>query len=210
MRRIFLYPVPLLIPLLILAGSVSADEPRVLFEDTFDKQLGDGWTWIREDKDTWRIQDGALEIRVEPGDANTVKNALVRQAPDRSKQKFAVEVTITFTSDPTKQFEQGGITWYHDDKPVFKLVHERIDGDLWIIPSRKPARQKTVQLRLIVDGENWTAQFREDLQGEFQTAEQGKLPPPGKDMISLQCYQGPPDATHWIRFDDFRIVALTD
>jgi hypothetical protein len=206
MRRIFL----LVVPLLILAGSLSADEPRVLFEDTFDKQLGDGWTWIREDKDTWRIQDGALEIRVEPGDANTVKNALVRQAPDRSKQKFAVEVTITFTSDPTKQFEQGGITWYHDDKPVFKLVHERIDGDLWIIPGRKPARQKTVQFRLIVDGENWTAQFREDLQGEFQTAEQGKLPPPGKDMLSLQCYQGPPDAIHWIRFDDFRIVALTD
>ncbi len=206
MRHVFLF----VVPLLILAGSAVADEPQVLFEDTFDEQLGDGWTWIREDKDTWRIEDKALEIRVEPGDANTVKNALVRQAPDRSKQKFAVEVTITFTSDPTKQYEQGGITWYHDDKPVFKLVHERIDGDLWIIPGRQPARERTVQLRLIVDGENWTAQFREDLQGEFRTAEQGKLPPPGKDMISLQCYQGPPDATHWLRFDDFRIVALTD
>jgi regulation of enolase protein 1 (concanavalin A-like superfamily) len=120
-----------------------------------------------------------------------------------------VEVTITFTSDPTKQFEQAGITWYLDDKPVFKLVHERIDGDLWIIPGKKPAPQKTVQLRLIVDGEKWTAQYREDLKGEFQTAQQGKLPPAGKDMISLQCYQGPPDATHWIRFDDFRIVELT-
>ncbi len=198
------------VPLLTLAGWTVADEPRVLFQDTFDKQLGTGWTWIREDQDAWRVRDGALEIHVQPGDAQTVKNALVRQAPDRSRQKFAVEVTVTFTSDPTNQFEQAGITWYHDDKPVFKLVHERIDGELWIIPGRKPAPQKTVQLRLIVDGENWTAQFREDVAAEFQTAEQGTLPPPGKDMISLQCYQGPPDATHWIRFDEFRIVELTD
>ena len=47
------------------------------------------------------------------------------------------------------QFEQAGITWYNDDKPAFKLVHERIDGDLWIIPGKKPAQQKTVQLRLM-------------------------------------------------------------
>jgi len=204
MRRIFTS----VVILLVVAGWAVGAEPRVLFEDRFDKQLGDGWSWIREDSSTWRIQDGALEIRVEPGNAATVKNALVRQAPDRAKQKYAVEVTITFTSDPTQQYEQAGITWYHEDKPVFKLVHERIDGELWIIPGRKPAPRKTVQLRLVVDGEQWTAQFREELQGEFQTAEQGKLPPAGKDVISLQCYQGPPDAAHWIRFDDFRIVEL--
>jgi len=204
MRRI----IPIVFALLILTEWAAADDPRVLFEDSFDKKLGDGWTWLRENPDTWRIKDGALEIRVEPGDANTVKNALLRPSPDRSKGKFAVEVTITFTSDPTKQYEQGGITWYSDEKPVFKLVHERIDGDLWIIPGRKPAAAKTVQLRLIVDQAKWTAQFRPDAKGEYETAAEGELPPPGKDVISLQCYQGPPDQEHWIRFDDFRIVEV--
>jgi hypothetical protein len=192
----------------MLVGPVSAADTNVLFEDTFDGKLGDGWTWLRENPDAWRIKDDALEIRVEPGVAPTVKNALLRPAPDRAKTKFAVEVTITFTADPTRQYEQAGITWYHAEKPVFKLVHELIDGKLWIIPGRKPAPSKTVQLRLIVEGSDWTAQYREDATGDFQTAGSGKLPPPGEDQVSIQCYNGPPDAEHWIRFDDFRIVEL--
>ena len=200
----------LLIPLALLmtVGLVSAAEPRVLFEDTFDKTLGDGWTWLRENPDAWRIKDGGLEICVQPGTANNVKNALLRKSPDRAKTKFVVEVTITFTSEPTRQYEQGGITWYHAQKPVFKLVHEQIDGQQWIIPGRKPAPNKTVQLRLVVDGAKWTAQYREDARGDFLTAASGKLPPPGDDQISIQCYNGPPDAEHWIRFDNFRIVEL--
>lgn len=196
------------VALLVLTGLVSAAEPQVLFEDAFDTKPGDGWTWLRENKDAWRVKDGGLEICVEPGKANTVKNALVRKAPDRSKTKFAVEVTVTFTADPTQQWEQGGITWYHEKKPVFKLVHEHIDGKDWIIPGRKPAPGKTVQLRLVVDGRRWTAQFREDLKGKFQTTASGQLPPPGNDQVSIQCYNGPVQAKHWIRFDDFRIVEL--
>ncbi len=204
MRHLLLFP----LALSILTGTVIAGEPKVLFEDSFDKKLGDGWTWLREDKDTWRVKDGALEICVEPGKAHNVKNALLRKSPDRSKKKFAVEVTVAFTSDPTEQWEQAGITWYHANKPVFKLVHERIDGDLWIIPGKKPAPKKTVQLRLIVDGKKWTAQFREDLKAEFQTVAEGELPPPGNDMISLQCYNGPTEGKHWFQFDNFRILEL--
>ncbi len=189
---------------------VLAAEQRILFQDTFDDQLGDGWTWLREQKDDWRIKDGALEIRVQPGKANTVTNALLRRAPDRTQTKFAVELTVTFTTDPIQQYEQGGITWYHDSKPVFKLVHEHIDGSNWIIPGKKPAPQRTVQLRLIVDGTAWTAQYREDLRGEFLTAATGTLPPAGDDQISIQCYDGPSAVEHWIRFDDFRVIELRD
>jgi hypothetical protein len=198
----------ILLALLITTGPVAAAEPAVLFEDTFDAALGDGWTWLRENPDAWRIEDGALEIRVEPGKAGNVKNALLRNSPDRATTRFAVEVTVTFTTPPTQQYEQGGITWYHAQKPVFKLVHEQIDDAQWIIPGRKPAPSKTVQLRLVVDGTAWTAQYREDARGDFQTAGSGKLPPPGDDQISIQCYNGPPDAEHWIRFDNFRIVEL--
>lgn len=197
-----------MIALLVLAGSLAAAEPSMLFEDTFAGKLGDGWTWLRENPAAWRVQKDGLEIRVEPGVAHNVKNALLRAAPDRGKKKYAVEVTVTFTTPPTRQYEQGGITWYHQKKPVFKLVHEHIDGKLWIIPGRKPAPGNTVRLRLVVDGRNWTAQYRQNAKGEFQTAASGKLPPPGDDQVSIQCYNGPPDAEHWVRFDDFRIVEL--
>jgi hypothetical protein len=194
----------------MLCATLFAAEPKLLFQDTFEGKVADGWTWLREDKAAWRIQDKALQIRVQPGDANTVKNALVRKAPDRREGKFAIEVTVRNDTVPTRQFEQAGITWYHQGKPVFKLVKELVDGQLMIIPGRKSMTNQMVQLRLIVTADSWTAQFRPNGEGEFQTADQGKLPPPGDDQVSLQCYHGPPDAAHWIRFETFRILQIRD
>jgi len=190
--------------------SLGAAEPKVLFEDRFDGKLADGWSWLRENPKTWRFRDGALEIRVEPGAANNVKNALVREAPDRAKGKFAFEVTVTNLTKPIQQYEQAGLTLYHDGKPVFKLVKELIDGGLYIIPGKVAMDAKTVQLRLVVTADGFEAQFRPEGKGEFKTAAKGKLPPPGKDQISIQCYNGPPAAEHWFRFDDFRILKLAD
>lgn len=193
----------------LFVPAALAGDPAVLFEDTFEEKLAEGWSWIREHPEAWRINNGTLEIRVEPGVAATVRNALVRKAPDRSQGRYAIEVTVTNTVLPTQQYEQAGITWYHDGKPVFKLVKELIDGGLFIIPGRKPMDAQTVQLRLVVSADRFEAQYRPNAQGEFQTAATGPLPP-GDDQVSIQCYNGPPDAEHWIRFDDFRIVKLPD
>jgi len=187
-----------------------ASQQTVIFEDRFENKPAASWRWLRENPQTWRTRRGALEIRVEPGVARTVKNALLRQAPDRSRGKFAIDVTVTNTTKPTRQYEQAGITWYNNGKPVFKLVKELVDGQLMIIPGRKPMASETVQLRLIVTAGNFIAQFRPGATGEFQTAATGKLPAPGNDQVSIQCYNGPANADHWIRFDDFRILELPE
>lgn len=181
---------------------------EALFQDGFNETLGDGWRWIRENKKMWRIKDGSLQIRAEPGHAGTVKNALVRTAPDRSNAPYAIEVTVTNKSVPTKQYEQAGITWYRDGKPIFKLVKELVDGQLMIIPGRKKMEAETVQLRLVVTADSFTAQYRLNGKGPFQIAATGKLPPARNDEVSIQCYHGPPDVDHWICFDDFRILKL--
>jgi hypothetical protein len=188
------------------SGRLPAAEPQVIFTDRFDGRLADGWTWLRESPTHWRCQANALEIWIQPGDANSAKNALVRPAPDRRQGKFAIEITVTNLKPPTQQFEQAGITWYSNGKPVFKLVKELVDGQLMIIPGRKPMTNETVQLRLVVTADAYTAQFRPDAKGEFQTAATGQLPPPGEDQVSLQGYHGPAAAEHWIRLDDFRIL----
>ncbi len=157
------------------ARSGPAAAPGVLFEDTFDGKLAAGWTWLREHREAWRLSDGALEIRVEPGLADTVKNALLRKAPDRSRGKVAADLVVTFTTPPTNQYEQAGLTWYKKGKPVFKLVHEYIDGKTYIIPGRVPTATRTVELRLIVTADGFAAQFRPDARGEFQTAASGAL-----------------------------------
>lgn len=185
----------------------SAPPGNVLFADRFEGQLAEGWTWLRENPGAWRLREGGLEIRIEPGHAQTVKNALVRPAPDRRAGRYAFEVTVTM-AHLTQQYEQAGITWYADGKPVFKLVKELVDGELRIIPGHIPMDAETVQLRLIVDGEQWIAQYRPDAEGEFLTAAEGTLPPPGDDQVSVQGYHGPPDAERWVRFENFRILRL--
>lgn len=189
-------------------GFLASAAEFSIFEDRFDGKLGDGWTWLREDASTWRLRDNALEIRVQPGDASTVKNALLRAAPDRARVRLAIEVTVSNATRPTQQFEQAGLTWYSGGKPVFKLVKELVDGQLMIIPGRKPMTAEKVQLRLVIEGEKLTAQFRPNAEGEWQIAATADLPKSGEDQVSLQCYHGPPDAEHWIRFDDFRIAKL--
>jgi hypothetical protein len=196
---------------LLAALGLLAAEPaeQVVFRDEFDNRPGPGWSWLRETPADHRIgAQGGLEIHVTPGDANSVKNALVRDAPKRGAGKYAVEITVTNLRPPKQQYEQAGITWYRDGQPVLKVVKELVDGQLMIIPGRKPMTNDTVQLRLIVDAESYIAQFRPDGRGEFQTAEAGKLPSGSNEQVSIQCYHGPPDAEHWIKFEKFRIVKL--
>ena len=183
-------------------------EGQVVFSESFEGELDSEWFWIRENPDRWRIRDGGLEIVVEPGVAGTVRNALVRPAPDRSSGVYAIEVTIFNHIVPTQQYEQAGITWYQGGEPVFKEVKELVDGEEFIIPGGKPMPTQRVRLRLVVDAESWEAQYRPEGATAFRTAATGELAPAAEEQVSIQCYNGPPDAEHWIRFEDFRILRL--
>jgi nicotinamidase-related amidase len=189
-------------------SSTSTVPAAPVFEESFDTGLNAAWSWLRENPDAWRVRDGALEIRVEPGDGQTVRNALLLPAPDRGHGRCQIEVTVRNLTMPTQQFEQAGITWYSGGQPVFKLVKERVDGTLMILPGRQPMGHESVQLRLTVDANRYLAEFRPGAEGPYQTAGTGELPLAPDEQISLQCYHGPPDGEHWIRFDDFRIRQL--
>ena len=93
---------------------------------------------------------------------------------------------------------------------MFKEVKELIDGELYIIPGRQPMPTKSVRLRLLVTADSWEARYRPHGGTEFQTAATGELPPPANDQVSLQCYNGPVDEDHWIRFEDVRIKRLSE
>ena len=181
---------------------------ELVFQDSFTNTLDPSWSWLREDPNLWRIADQGLEICVQPGKADTVINALVREAPDRTQSTYAIEVTVHNHTLPTEQYEQAGITWYVDGKPVFMEVKELIDGDLYIIPGKLPMPTQSVRLRLVVTSDAWIAQYRPEGEAQFKNAAEGELTTPGKDQVSLQCYNGPEGSDHWIRFEDFRITKL--
>ena len=187
---------------------MSALDEQIVFEDHFRGKLDEGWSWLRENPDQWRLANGGLEIQVEPGVADTVKNALVRSAPDRNEGTFAIEVTVTSHMVPTQQYEQAGITWYRDGKAVVKEVKELIDGNIYIFPGKKPMSDPSVRLRLVVTATSWEAQYRLVGEDTFHSSATGELPPPGEDQVSIQGYNGPPNEEHWIRFEDFCIKRL--
>lgn len=208
---------------MLSAGVCGAAEPQVVLKDSFQGKLADGWSWLREDPHAWRIKQDALEIHVEPGVADTVKNALVRDLPDRSHGKLVMEVTMTNVSPPAQQYEQGGLTLYHEGKPLLKLVKEFIDGKLYIVmggpkdPDGKSGlvgkilmENPTARLRLVLTVNRYWGEYQPGAQGEFHKVGSGPLPSPGRDQISVQCYQGPPQVEHWMRFDDFSLVKMAE
>ena len=87
-----------------------------------------------------------------------------------------------------------------------------IDGKVYVFPGKKAMSAATVQLRIEVRGEKFTALFRANAKGKYEKAFSGSVPNKGKGkhQIAVMCYQGPGDAEHWMRFDDFRVVKLAD
>ena len=209
-KLFFLYAVVFLSAALQNPVASAVEDGELVFEDNFQGQLADGWDWIRQKPAHWYVRAGNLLIRVVPGRADTVENALVRPAPPRSEARFAIDLAVTNDSVPTEQWEQAGITWYQNGKPIFKLVKELVDGKVMIIPGRKVVNSQTVDLRLVVTADSYTALYREKGEKEFQVAATGKLPPGEKEQVSIQCYHGPPDAEHWMVFSNFRIRKLAD
>ncbi|MFZ2643686.1 MAG: hypothetical protein WA117_22025 [Verrucomicrobiia bacterium] len=205
----------------LLASFCAADE--VLFQDDFAGKLGDGWSWVREEKPGWRVANKTLEIRVLPGNlwgrANNVKNVLVRQAPDTVRGE--VEVSVSIANRPTHQYEQANLAWYYDDSYMVKLGLELVNGEVCIVMGREeadktrtlakiPIAATAVRVRLRVAGNQIRGQYRVTGTDAWLDAGAGDLPAPpnGQAKISLHCYQGPPDAEHWPRFSEFRVLRI--
>jgi regulation of enolase protein 1 (concanavalin A-like superfamily) len=193
----------------------------LLFEDRFQKQLKDGWSWVREDRAAWRLAEKGLEVKTQPGNmwggSNDAKNLLKREAPAAGDK--AIEVEVTVTNAPTGQYEQAGITWYHDDSNMVKLVKEQVDGKVHVVMGREegdktrtialvPQPGTTFQLRFSVKDGKITGSYKVDGKGDWKEAGTCELPAAkGKPQICLQTYNGPADAAHWARFSELRVRA---
>ncbi len=205
--------------LFAVAGSSHAEE--IVFQDDFRGKLDAGWSWLREDRNGWRVTEHGLEVRVQPGNmwgpGNDAKNVLVRTLPDQANGEL--EVSVSVTNQPTAQYEQVDLVWYYDDRHMVKLGQELVDSQLSIVMGREEADQTrtiaiiplksfTVQLRFRVSGNRIHGQFRTPDSTDWSEAGECDLPANGVAKVSLQCYQGPADAAHWARITDFCIRRL--
>jgi regulation of enolase protein 1 (concanavalin A-like superfamily) len=220
-----LHPSPMktLLPILLSSALLIVDVTEsddALFQDDFQGKLGEGWSWVREHRETWRVTGRGLEVRIEPGNmwgpANDARNVLVRPAPDPANE--GIEVSVNVENRPTSQYEQADLVWYFDDGHMVKLGQELVDGKLSIVMGREendrtrtiaiiPLDSFSVRLRLVVKGNRIHGQFRTPGAAEWSEAGECDVPAPpdGKAKISLQFYQGPANIEHWARVTEFRI-----
>ena len=214
MMRKILLPFMFLFVLPLFARSATDDIAEcagkgVIFKDPFRKEFRDGWAWIREVPENWRITEEALEIKMEPLPKDGGRNILFRKPPKKAEGPFVVTVEVKAVQPYTNQYQQAGLYWLQDDKLRFKFVLEIIDGELCVFPGKKPLETAHVVLRLRVDGTHIVAEYQPDATGEFLTAFEADLTEVRNDetdRISLQCWHGPVDAESWTRFQRFSIT----
>ena len=125
--------------LLLAAAPAGAAEGDVI-HDTLDNAPQPPWRWVREEPDTWRVEQGKLQIRAQRGtlwkaQPNDAKNLLVRSWPAEAREDAVVSVTVRFA--PERGGEQAGVMLYFGDDDYVKIVRESLEGKRWIVLGRE-------------------------------------------------------------------------
>jgi regulation of enolase protein 1 (concanavalin A-like superfamily) len=200
--------------LLLCALVASADDKRLVeINEGFDGALPTAWQWIREDANEWRIQDGKLVVRSQPGriwGGNDGKNVLL-VAP---VQGGSVDARISVAHQPKELYEQAGLLWYVDDDNFVKLISEHIEGKMYVVVAREERGKGKVigkievptsdlQLRLKVEGQTVSGQWRVKDQDDWRNAGTCSFEVDGQRRFGIFTQNGPADVTRWVSFDEF-------
>ena len=203
-----------------LALVVLLGQEKSLFEEKFSAKPANGWTWVREDAASWKVEGGALQIKAEPGKIwyknKTAKNFLVRKspAPGSAESPVSAEVTVEFA--PEANAEQAGLYLHFDDANFVKIIHEHVKGKTHILMVReqknipepqtpKEEAAKTVRLRLTWAGGRVTGSYKAG--GDWVAVGDVELPAGvAGGGFALAAHGAPPEADRWARFTEFRIV----
>ena len=214
--------------LIILAFAPPLVAEEVVFEDPFTSSLGDGWHWVRENKDAWRIDESGLHLRSMGGALwrtdNSGPNVLLRRLPDWKNAALIVEVTLR--SQPVGDFEHAGLVLYYDDDHYINIVREHYTKDQPFnnqqvvgmgvernartqVANSIACRAEDVQLRLFIASDVVRADFRTSTKTRWRLlgAVGHGHPPKGRmPQIGLYAGFGPTDAERWVHFSGFRIT----
>jgi beta-xylosidase len=204
-----------------IAGTGKTAEEKVVFEETFARELSKGWSWVREDAKAWHIDKGTLLIRTSTGSLwmkqNNNRNLLLRTLPETKARSLAFEVLVE--NEPSNAFEHAGLVWYADDDNYVALLKEKVannvivqlasetDGSPKVGFAEKPYPEKAVWLRLELSGGKARGLYRKTAQDDWQALGQCDLPPAkGEVRVGLMTGYAAKDVEHFSRFRGFRIL----
>ena len=193
---------------------------EALFEDKFAGKLVDGWTWVREDAASWKVDVGALKMKSLPGSIwykkNDAKNLLVRRLPTPGTEAAPVSIEVTVDSAPETNAEQCGLFLYYDDANYIKLVREcnkKVPGMVLAreqkgIPESLPVKDEAkgpITLKLVWSGAKVVGSYK--AAADWVTLGEYELPTSEAELkVGLGAHGAPADADRWATFTSFRIA----
>jgi regulation of enolase protein 1 (concanavalin A-like superfamily) len=196
--------------------AAEEDNGQVLLHEGFGGSLPSCVRWVREDANEWRIREGKLEVRSQPGHiwgGNDAKNVLLFDGPIDGP----AEARVSVAHQPKELWEQAGLLWYADDDNFVKLISEQIEGKMHVVIARElggrgqvvgklvvPASD--IQLRLKVDGKQVTGQWRVTEKDAWNDAGNCPLDTEKPAHFGLFTQNGPKDPVRWVSFDDWEIT----
>jgi len=200
------------------AISLADDNQKVVFEEKFTVPLTAGWTWIREEPKAWKVDDGALLLRVLPGyvysDDNDAPNVLLRKAPVTPR---VLVLEVYLENQPEILYEHAGLYWYYDDDNYVCLLKEWMGENVrlrivrekdasGVISGESEYDAKGVWFRLVIADGKATGYYRQADKEDWRKMGQVDLPSKGEPRVGLNAGGGPPNSERWARFSHFRIL----
>jgi len=205
----------------------SSAAQEVLFEDDFGDKLLPEWQAIGLNDDDYRIRNGALEMRVQPGRRTRDTPMLLVLLPFKTSETVTASVEVTPLSRFTEPGESAGLFLTDADSREFGGEKRNLNGRLVFWPGSVefigkegqegdpqqyaqkfwPANEDAGPLRIIVRGHYGHFQVGPSPDGAyrnfFQSAMRKDEPKRG---FCLSASGGPADQEHWVRFDNFRVT----
>ena len=210
----------------VLPVSLQAAD-KVLFEDNFDDGLSSQWKIKGLANEDYRVKDGALELRVQPGKYNRDTPMLKVILPFTSSDSVTASVEVTLIDQFTEPEEMAGLFLVDENGKEFRATKQRISGEVLFSPpsvrylgkagkeddfskyayTYRPATDKAGPLRIIVDQNYAYFQVGPSTDKEYLNFFSSAIRRKSKERgFCLSAAGAPVDAVHWVRFDNFRVV----
>ncbi len=216
-----------IVVLIALLGNVLANggENRGQFAG---ESLPDAWTWKRANPKAWRLRDGGLEIKIEPGNMwggkNNARNVLLIPVA-KDLRESGVDAQVTLANSPTRRWEQVDLVWYYRDSHMVKIGLELEHGKNSVVMGREeddrtrtikivPIERDEVTVMLRVVGGQVRGYYRLTAEDEWTDVGICEEPRPkgsgDEPQVSIQCYQGDPQNPHWARITGLKIDSVAE
>lgn len=200
----------------------------LIFEDNFDAGLSKAWQLIELNEEDYRIRDGGLEMRVQPGRPTRNPPRLQVNLPfDSSEDAVVASVEVSILDRFTEPVEFAGMCLTDEDGPDFGVEKKLIDGYLVFSPGDpefigepgeegdpskysikySPAVKEAGPLRIIVRSDYAYFQVGPSKKGNYANFFHSAINDDATERgFCLLTGGGPDDAEHWVRFENFRVI----